>query len=42
MIMKMWKLMLLWIIGSILSTGFSIGIVLLCIWLGIKIVKAAF
>lgn len=38
--MKMWQMVIVYIVGLLLSLGISVGFVCLCIWLGAKIVKA--
>ena len=38
--LKVWYLIIFWVVAAAISIGGSIGLILLCIWLGAKIVKA--
>ena len=38
--MKLWHLILTYMIAGLISIGLSLGAILLVVWLGVKIVKA--
>jgi hypothetical protein len=42
MIIKFWQVITLWAVAGLISLGATVGFILLCIWLGAKIVKAVF